>query len=161
MVWEGILRFLRRRPSILFALLVTLLMCWFHCKSDVIVSPKYLAESVSDKFWLWRVYECTSLCFGRPTLKMKHLSILNCICHMNSHSAILFNSFPLTLWVKAACFVLAIEVLLHARVLTLICACRIFNSFDGATRCRGMTRSAHWRQNPLQRDGRRLDLSIN
>ena len=44
--------FLRRRPSILFALLVILLMCWFHCKSDVIVSPKYLAESVSDKFLL-------------------------------------------------------------------------------------------------------------
>ena len=39
-----------------------------------------------------------------------------------------FNSFPLTLWVKAACFVLAIEVLLHARVLTLICACRIFKA---------------------------------
>ena len=35
------------------------------------------------------------------------------------------NSFPLTLWVKAACLVLAIEVLLHARVLTLICACPI------------------------------------
>ena len=35
------------------------------------------------------------------------------------------NSFPLTLGVKAACFVLAIEVLLHARVLTLICACPI------------------------------------
>ena len=40
----------------------------------------------------------------------------------------LFNSFPLTLWVKAACFVLAIEVLLHARVLTLICACPIFKA---------------------------------
>ena len=93
MVWEGILRFMRRRPRILFALLVILLMCWFHCKSDVIVSHKYLAESVSDKFWLRRVYKCTSLCFGRPTLKMKHLSILNCICHMNSHSAILFKSF--------------------------------------------------------------------
>ena len=38
------------------------------------------------------------------------------------------NSFPLTLRVKAACFVLAIEVLLHARVLTLICACRIFKA---------------------------------
>ena len=24
---------------------------------------------------------------------MKHLSIINCICHMNSHSAILFKSF--------------------------------------------------------------------
>ena len=36
-----------------FALLVMLLMCWFHCKSDVIVTPKYLAESVSDKLWLW------------------------------------------------------------------------------------------------------------
>ena len=35
---------------ILFAVLVILLMCWFHCKSDVIVSPKYFAESVSDKF---------------------------------------------------------------------------------------------------------------
>ena len=40
----------------------------------------------------------------------------------------LINSFPLTLWVKAACFVLAIEVLLHARVLTLICACPIFKA---------------------------------
>ena len=38
----------------------------------------------------------------------------------------LFNSFPLTLGVKAACFVLAIEVLL--RVLTLICACPIFKA---------------------------------
>ena len=38
------------------------------------------------------------------------------------------NSFPLTWWVKAACFVLAIKVLLHARVLTLICACPIFKA---------------------------------
>ena len=38
------------------------------------------------------------------------------------------NLSPLTLWVRAACFVLAIEVLLHARVLTLICACPIFKA---------------------------------
>ena len=38
------------------------------------------------------------------------------------------NSFPLTLWVKAACFVLAIKVPLHARVLTLIWACPIFKA---------------------------------
>ena len=72
---------------------LVLLICWFHCKSDVIVTPKHLAEYVSDQFWMWRVYTFNSLCFGRPTLKMKHLSILNCICHMNSHSAILFKSF--------------------------------------------------------------------
>ena len=49
MVWEGILRFLRRRPSMLFALLVILLMCWFHCKSDVIVTPGSYVVQVG--FW--------------------------------------------------------------------------------------------------------------
>ena len=38
------------------------------------------------------------------------------------------NSFPLILRVKAACFHLTIKVLLHARVLTLICACPIFKA---------------------------------
>ena len=47
--------------------------------------------------------------------------------NINKHALtiVTLNSFPLTLWVKAACLVLAIEVLLHARVLTLICACPI------------------------------------
>ena len=39
-----------------------------------------------------------------------------------------FNSFPLILRVKAACFHLTIKVLLHACVLTLICACPIFKA---------------------------------
>ena len=38
------------------------------------------------------------------------------------------NSFPLILRVKAPCFHLTIKVLLHARVLTLICACPIFKA---------------------------------
>ena len=33
-----------------------------------------------------------------------------------------FNSFPLILRVKAACFHLTVQVLLNARILTLICA---------------------------------------
>ena len=38
------------------------------------------------------------------------------------------NSFQLILRVKAACFHLTIKVPLHARVLTLICACPIFKA---------------------------------
>ena len=41
------------------------------------------------------------------------------------------NSFPLILRVKAACFHLTIKVLLHACVLTLICACHIFKATFG------------------------------
>ena len=45
------------------------------------------------------------------------------------YKAVLLEAyFPLILRVKAACFHLTIKVLLHARVLTLICACPIFKA---------------------------------
>ena len=45
-VWDDNLRFLRKIPSVLFALLVMLRICLFHFRSLAIVIPRYLAESV-------------------------------------------------------------------------------------------------------------------
>ena len=45
-MWDDNLRFLRKIPSVLFALLVMLLTCLFHFRSLDIVIPRYLAESV-------------------------------------------------------------------------------------------------------------------
>ena len=60
------LRFLRKIPSVLFALPV-MLTCLFHFISLDIVIPRYLAESVIGKGWSWRVYVLRSLCLLRPT----------------------------------------------------------------------------------------------
>ena len=54
-VWDDNLRFLRKMPSVLFALLVMLLTCLFHFRSLDNVIPRYLAESVIGKGWSWRV----------------------------------------------------------------------------------------------------------
>ena len=45
-MWDDNLRFLRKIPSVLFALLVMLLTCLFHFRSSDIVIPRYLGESV-------------------------------------------------------------------------------------------------------------------
>ena len=55
-MWDDNLRFRRKIPSVLFALLVMLLTCLFHFRSLDIVTPRYLAESVIGKGWSWRVY---------------------------------------------------------------------------------------------------------
>ena len=55
-MWDDNLRFRRKIPSVLFALLVMLLTCLFHFRSLDIVTPRYLAESVVGKGWSWRVY---------------------------------------------------------------------------------------------------------
>ena len=49
MVWDDNLRFLRKIPSVLFALLVMLLTCLLHFRSLDIEIPRYLAESVIGK----------------------------------------------------------------------------------------------------------------
>ena len=67
MVWDDNLRFLRKIPSVLFALLVMLLTCLFHLRSLDIVIPRYLAKSVIGKGWSWRVYVLRILCHLRPT----------------------------------------------------------------------------------------------
>ena len=41
---DGIFRFLRRKPRVLFALLVIEFMCWSHCNLFVNVRPNYLAD---------------------------------------------------------------------------------------------------------------------
>ena len=56
------LRFLRKIPSVLFALLVMLLICLLHFRSLDIVIPRYLAESVIGKGWWWRAYVLRMLC---------------------------------------------------------------------------------------------------
>ena len=66
-VWDDNLRFLRKIPSVLFALLVILLTCLFHFRSLDIVIPRYLAESVIGKGWSWRVYVLRTVCLLRPT----------------------------------------------------------------------------------------------
>ena len=48
-VWDAVLRFLLRRPRLLFAFLIVLLMWVFHFRSEVSVRPRYLADSV-----VWR-----------------------------------------------------------------------------------------------------------
>ena len=66
-VWDDNLRFRRKIPSVLFALLVMLLTCLFHFRSLDIVTPRYLAESVIGKGWSWRVYVLRIVCLLRPT----------------------------------------------------------------------------------------------
>ena len=41
---DGIFRFLRRKPRVLFALLVIEFMCWSHCNLFVNMRHKYLAD---------------------------------------------------------------------------------------------------------------------
>ena len=48
-MWDDNLRFRRKIPSMLFALLVMLLTCLLHFRSLDIVTPRYLAESVIGK----------------------------------------------------------------------------------------------------------------
>ena len=45
---EEILTFLRRKPRVLFALDVILLMCVFHFRSEVKVTPRYSAFEVDS-----------------------------------------------------------------------------------------------------------------
>ena len=78
-MWDDNLRFLRKMPSVLFALLVMLLTCLFHFRSLDIVIPRYLAESVIGKGWSLRVYVLRILCLLRhappPTQPLT--------CHVN------------------------------------------------------------------------------
>ena len=66
-VGDDNLRFRRKIPSVLFALLVMLLTCLFHFRLLDIVTPRYLAESVIGKGWSWRVYVLIIVCLLRPT----------------------------------------------------------------------------------------------
>ena len=45
---DGIFRFLRRKPRVLFALLAIEFICWSHCNLFVNMRPKYLAD-VTDQ----------------------------------------------------------------------------------------------------------------
>ena len=86
--------FQRRKPSVLVALLVTLLICWPQSRSSVTVIHKYFAEETFYKTWLFR-YQSWIICFGRVcfiTLIEWHLATLNLMIHASSHWANLFKS---------------------------------------------------------------------
>ena len=101
-MWDDNLRFRRKIPSVLFALLVMLLTCLFHFRSLDIVTPRYLAESAIDKAWsssslffvdfcyrpLWNVPEiafCTSRRSLGPQIIGSSGKRLNTISHNFAH----------------------------------------------------------------------------
>ena len=79
-------RFLLRKPSDLFALLVILLTWVFQDKSFAISTPRYLALATAS-----RVSPCSVYVVGRGERDLVmcitwHLLGLNCIYHLISHS---------------------------------------------------------------------------
>ena len=81
-----VLRFLFRKPSDLFALLVILLTWVFQDKSFAISKPRYLALATAS-----RVSPCSVYVVGRGERDLVmcitwHLLVLNCISHLISHS---------------------------------------------------------------------------
>ena len=76
------------KPSALFALEVTVAMCLFQLRSDVIVIPRYLADLTFSRASLWSLYGH----FLRVTERILHLLGLNSISHFVSQFASLFRS---------------------------------------------------------------------
>ena len=60
---DGIFRFLRRKPRVLFALLVIQFMCWSHCNLFVNVRPKYLADVTDSSVCPWSWYLASIIFF--------------------------------------------------------------------------------------------------
>ena len=94
-MWDDNLRFRRKIPSVLFALLVMLLTCLFHFRSLDIVTPRYLAESVIGKGWSWRVYvlRIISVPF---TSNLHSVAFVNVKFHLP-------GEFPLGYRIKVSC----------------------------------------------------------
>jgi hypothetical protein len=66
---DGIFRFLRRKPRVLFALLVIEFMCWSHCNLFVNVRPKYLADVTDSSLCPWSWYLASIIFFLLVTLE--------------------------------------------------------------------------------------------
>ena len=79
--------FLRMKPKVRFAFVVTFSICWFQFRS--ISSPRYFAWSTASKTWPCRTY-CVWRGFrAREICRTWHLLGLKCISHVFSH----FSSF--------------------------------------------------------------------
>ena len=79
------------KPSALFALEVTVAMCLFQLRSDVIVIPRYLADLTFSRVSLWSLYGNLIGHFLRVTERIWHLLGLNFISHFVSQFASLFR----------------------------------------------------------------------
>ena len=77
----------------LFVFVVIWSMCFPHDKSREILTPKYLAESVSFKLTPWSIYLNMVGFFLFVTLITSHLSGLNDINHSLSQFSSLLRSF--------------------------------------------------------------------
>ena len=80
------------KPSALFTLEVTVTMCLFQLRSDVIVIPRYLAELTFSRASLWSLDGNLIGHFLRVTERIWHLLGLNYISHFVSQFASLFRS---------------------------------------------------------------------
>ena len=91
-LWQ-FLRFLRRIPSIVFPLAVTLFTWEFHFMSADNSTPKYDVLYVSFSNTPSSSYPKTIFfCRARFALIMLHLAMLNLSCHLSSHSCSLLRS---------------------------------------------------------------------
>ena len=83
------LRFLLLKPIVLLALETALWMCLDHCKSSLMVTPKYLALSTTSMVWPCRVYCVGMTCRWFVAILMTvHLYGWKLICHSSSHFSI-------------------------------------------------------------------------
>ena len=80
------------KPSALFALEVTVAMCLFQLRSDVIVIARYLPDLTFSRTSLWTLYGNLIVHFLRVTERIWHLLGLNFISHLVSQLASIFRS---------------------------------------------------------------------
>ena len=90
---ELIVRFLLRKPRVWFPLVAMFEMCWFHRRSDVIVTPRYITESTTSSTLPWGVYSWVSGSLLRDTRKTWHLFVLNSMSHLFSQFSSSCRSF--------------------------------------------------------------------
>ena len=53
---DAIFKFLLKNPMVLFALVVTEVICWPQSKVLLVIHPRYLAELTCGRRWLLRLY---------------------------------------------------------------------------------------------------------
>ena len=80
------------KPGALLAFELTVAMCLFQLRSDVIVIPRYLADFTFSSASLWSLYRNLIRYFLRVTERIWHLLGLNFISHFVSQMASLFRS---------------------------------------------------------------------